>query len=288
MLLRFPTALAEAMKLYRQCKPQVVIAFGGYPSFVPSVAALCKGIPRILHEQNAKVGLANKVLALFSTKIFAVRGARGFIARTPEAYLSNPVRQEFFSLSDWAPPTTGQPLKVLVIGGSQGAQTLNNAVVEIAPRLEEEGVEWIHVAGARNEAEVVEAHRKAGTKSVQVYGFVDRPWELIAQAHLVISRAGAMAAAELVASARPALYVPLVIAAAHQAQNIEEQVTAGAALTITQDEHLAQNLREALRGFRERPQSLNQMAEAMRCLRDSSSANAAKFIAEQAVALAKC
>ena len=81
----------QAIKLFRRTKPEALIGFGGYPSFVPFMAAWVLRIPRILHEQNVKVGLANKVLAFFASEVYAVPDATGFIGNTMVTAAANPV-----------------------------------------------------------------------------------------------------------------------------------------------------------------------------------------------------
>ena len=275
MLSRFPAAIMRAIRLYRQEKPQSIMAFGGYPSFIPFVAAWILGIPRILFEQNVKVGLANKALGLLTSQVYAVPGASSFVFRTPLAYLANPVRPQFLELGDYRAPDVAEPFVVLVMGGSQGASSINSCFLEIATELIEQGVELVHVVGERNLEEVSSAYKEKGLTQVQVHGFVQAPWELIAAAHLIISRAGAGAAAEFLAAARPVVYVPLAIAAAHQSHNIVEQLQKDAAIELEQGSvdfqlSFAQQLKSTIVELKNNPQRLENLAENMRLLRDSA------------------
>jgi UDP-N-acetylglucosamine--N-acetylmuramyl-(pentapeptide) pyrophosphoryl-undecaprenol N-acetylglucosamine transferase len=286
MLGRFPSALKEAISLFKELQPRFVFSFGGFPSFIPAVAAAWLRIPRLLHEQNAKVGLANKCLGLIVQRIYAVPGAKGFVLRSPHGFVANPVRKEFYEISGWSSASTQKQFCLLVLGGSQGAKTLNTAVIRLAKELALPNLEIIHVAGERNYEQLSQEYTEAGLDPSGVFGFSSEPWKLIERAQLIISRAGAMSAAEFCAAARPVVYVPLPIASAHQSQNIAHQVLAGAAREVAQDEHLPTKLRETVGGLIHSSVALKEMVDKMRTLRGEGSQSPAKFLAEQALKLA--
>lgn len=281
MLLNTPKALVKAYALYRKHQPKAIIAFGGYPSFIPYLAATLLGIPRMLHEQNIKVGLANKVLGLLSSNIYAVPGAKKFLFRSPKAFISNPIRPQFFEMESYRPPQGAEPFKLLIMGGSQGAASVNSAILSIAAELEEQGIEIHHVAGETKYQEVEAAYQSSNIYSATVYGFVNTPWSLIESAHLVVSRAGAMSATEFCVCARPVIYIPLTIAAAHQSENISQQVKQGAAIEIVQNDTFAATLKEELLLLRNDPSSLVALTKNMKKLQSATAEDSATFLAQK-------
>ncbi len=238
LLRRTPAALREGLRLFRARRPAVVLGFGGYPSFIPLVcAALCR-VPRVLHEQNSRVGVANRVLSLIAHRVFAVSGAQGFLCSKQVAYLPNPVRTVFYEIPDLALPPADQPLVIAVLGGSQGAQRLNSAVLKLSGFFEEHSIEVMHQCGERDYSRVSELYRAYGFKPRRLAPFATDIEQYYRDAQLVICRAGALTVAELCASGRPALFVPLPIAGGHQKHNAARMVEAGAAKCIDESEDL--------------------------------------------------
>ena len=243
--LSLPRGLAGAMQLLRRFEADIVIGSGGYVSFVPAFAAIVRRIPLVLLEPNVQVGLANKVLSLFARRIFAVPGAKGFWRTSALVSIPNPVREKFYSL----PPArllsaNPERLSLLVFGGSQGARSLNDAVLAVSELLAE--VDVVHQTGASDLARVAESYRGANLTNTRVAPFVEDMASAYRDADLVICRAGAMTVAELQAVGRPAIFVPLPIAGGHQRENCRELVEAGAALSVEDGEATAEELREIL------------------------------------------
>jgi len=255
-LLGFPVAVYHVLQIYREFKPEAVIGFGGYPSFVPLFVAWMLRIPTLLQEQNSSAGLANKVLSRFVRRAFAPPGSSGL----PEKNLSripNPVRSEFSQQN--TPPT--QFKKLLIIGGSQGAVSLNSAVVACAPLLEKLRLTIVHQTGARDFERMKEAWGAYPALNVEVLPFIDDMAAAYRVADLVISRAGAMTVAEIAASRRPAIFVPLSLAGGHQHENIQALVAAGAAKELEGGEGLSERLRLALEELARSPGLLATMGE---------------------------
>lgn len=252
-----PKAFRTARRLLKEKKIDAVIGFGGYPSFAPMIAAFFSGVPSVLHEQNVQVGLANRLLELFAGKVFAVTGAKGFFRQHRVVELPLPVRSVFRKIS---PMTLNPPLKLLVLGGSQGAVTVNNAVISLLPLLQEHGVNVIHQTGLLDFERVRDCYSSADFKGVEVFPFTNDIPEKLEKATFVISRAGAMSVAENTAAGRPAIYIPLAIAGAHQRENCIRVVEKGAALVVEQDENLQGNLRKVVEGLLLNPTKLNEMA----------------------------
>ena len=289
LLLRLPGALLQGMKIFRAEKPNAVLAFGGYPSFVPFLISLIRCVPRALHEQNVQVGLANKLMAVVGQKIYAVPGAKGFFSRTAKRVheVPNPVRSVFYAVPPWTPPEPGKPFRILVVGGSQGAVSLNSAVLECALHWQTHNVELVHQTGTQDFSRVSAFYKERRYHAAKTAEFLTDIATEYAAAHLIISRAGAMSAAEIAASGRPAIFVPLAIARAHQQENIGALVTAGAALTFAQDDKLASNLQRAVGDLLTDYPRLGKMAAAGRERSRLGEMTSAEFLATQILALAQ-
>ena len=278
-LAAFPRALQQALSIYRALNPALVLGFGGYPAVIPLIGARLKGIPVFLHEQNVEPGLANKFLSLLAERLYAVPGAENFWNKRRLTHLPNPVREVFTSVPAWQPPASGQPFTLLIVGGSQGAVTLNTALLAILGELKKLNVRILHQTGALDYERVQKAYADEDYAESEPFAFTNNIAAFYARAHLVVCRAGAMTAAEVSAAGRPAIYVPLRIAAGHQAENVRALVQAGAARMLEQDEDLAVRLAAELTALRNSPEVLAEMAEKAR-----QSAFAGKITAAQELA----
>jgi len=248
-----PTGISRARKTLRSRGVTAVIGFGGYPSFAPMMAAWLLRIPRVLHEQNVQVGLANKLLEKISTRVFAVTGARGFSAADKVRFLPLPVRDSFRKI----PALEAKPeITVLILGGSQGAVTVNTAALSLVPLFRENSVSVIHQTGTVDYERVRDGYASGSFAAAEVSPFIDDVADALERAHLVISRAGAMSVAEISAAGRAGVFVPLAIAGAHQKANIEELLERDAAVFVEQNEHLATNLKAAVESLLKQPSKI--------------------------------
>jgi UDP-N-acetylglucosamine--N-acetylmuramyl-(pentapeptide) pyrophosphoryl-undecaprenol N-acetylglucosamine transferase len=264
-----PMGLADATRVILRRRPDVVMGVGGYSSGPVVLLAALGGIPTMVLEQNAVPGLTNRMLArwvraaavTFDETLAHFRG-RGFVA-------GNPVRREFFEVPE-RPRADGQPRKVriLVLGGSQGARGINLALVAAAPELARRrpGLELVHQTGDRELAPVREAYERAGVAARSV-AFLDAVADEMTAADLVISRAGATALAELAAAGRPAILVPFPAATDdHQRKNARVVAAAGGAIVIDESELSGTRLAEVADGLLADPSRLAAMSRAMRGL----------------------
>jgi UDP-N-acetylglucosamine--N-acetylmuramyl-(pentapeptide) pyrophosphoryl-undecaprenol N-acetylglucosamine transferase len=261
MLLR---AVWQAITLLRQMKPSVVLGFGGFASGPGGLAAALSRRPLIIHEQNAFAGMTNRYLsrlARVTLQAFpgALKGAQ---------VVGNPVRPEIAQL---APPTsryashTGA-LRLLVLGGSQGAVALNEKLPAcLAQVFPDEPLMVRHQCG-RGHLQMTQAcYRKAGLKA-EVSEFIDDMSSVYDWADLMICRAGALTVCEVAAAGVPALFIPFPAAVDdHQTHNANFLVKAGAACLLQQSELEPRALAAALAGMRGR-ESLSVMAEKARRL----------------------
>lgn len=231
---------AEAKRLYREHRPDAVVGFGGYPALPALLAASALGISTLLHEQNAVVGRVNRLLAGDAAAIGTAYDSVERLKprqRAKAVVIGNPVREEIARLGELPFPPFDQvaPLKILVTGGSQGATILGRVVPEglglLAPSLRRrlqivqqcrpEDIDWVR----RRYADL-------GIPAELLTYIEDMPAKL-ADAHLVIGRAGASTIAELSAAGRPAILIPYAAATDdHQTANAREMVKAGGARAI--------------------------------------------------------
>lgn len=253
---RLPKSLFVCLKLYYQKRPSLVVGFGGFPCFIPGVAAFLSGIPFVLQEQNGKMGLANKVLSKLAKIVFVSPSADVPVSEKKVIRVGNPVRQKFRSLPLVEKPESG--LRVLFLGGSQGARSINNLWLDSRELFASCQVETIIQTGGQDYERVV-TEVGGETKSIAAY-FSDIE-DKLAWADLIVCRAGAMTVAEISAVGRAAIYVPLSIAAGHQAENIKEQIEAGAAWSLEDNEELRETFDTLFRWIIDDPEEIARRAE---------------------------
>jgi len=234
--------LAAAFQLLGEVKPAAVVGFGGYPTFPPLKAASLRGIPTSLHEQNAVLGRANRMLAKGVTRIatsFETTKLLGPEVQPKATLTGNPVRSAVIEDAQrpYAKPEPGTPVELVVFGGSQGAhffsEVLPPALAALPPDVRGR-LNVVQQARAEDVDAVVAAYRKAGIRAEVAAFFRDLP-QRIAAAHLVVARSGASTVAELTVIGRPAILVPLPHALDNdQLQNAQRLAESGAAWCIEQ------------------------------------------------------
>jgi UDP-N-acetylglucosamine--N-acetylmuramyl-(pentapeptide) pyrophosphoryl-undecaprenol N-acetylglucosamine transferase len=283
--------ILRAMFLLLWLRPAAVVGFGGYPTLPPVLAAWLLRIPRIVHEQNAVMGRANRLLAARASTI--ATGYPGILARKPElaikaVHTGNPVRAAVRAAAARAyeAPEEAKPLRLLVFGGSQGARIMSEIVPGAIERC---------AAPIRSRLRVVQQCRQEDIGEVKaIYARLGVPAELavffndlpnrIADSHLVIARSGASTVAELAAIGRPAILVPLPHALDQdQLANATVLVTAGGAHLIRQDEFTAERLAQELSQLAAKAAILAGMAAAAR---RTGRADAAEQLADLVIRVA--
>lgn len=264
--LRLLRAIRAAGFLIRDRQPRAVIAFGGFASGPGGIAARLHGLPLLVHEQNRAPGMTNRVLARVARRVLS--GFPGSFAQREEA-VGNPVRAEIAAVAAPAERLAGRsgPLRLLVLGGSQGARVLNNAVPKALAALGAQlPVQVRHQSGEKLHAEALQAYAEAGV-SGDVTPFITDMAEAFGWADLVVCRSGASTLAELCAVGVGSVLVPFAAAVDdHQTRNAEYLVERGAAVLLKQDETLAAHLEGVLRELSENPVRRMQMATAARAL----------------------
>jgi UDP-N-acetylglucosamine--N-acetylmuramyl-(pentapeptide) pyrophosphoryl-undecaprenol N-acetylglucosamine transferase len=283
---------AQSLALLRRQRPVAVAAFGGYASVPIGLAAHTLGIPTLIHEQNAVLGRANRLIArrarLLALTFAATRGA-GIVPAPRRLVTGNPVRAEVAALRDrpYRLPASGERLRLLVVGGSQGARVLSDvlpaAMARLSARLRAR-IALTQQCRPEDLERVAQAYADLGYEATLKTFFDDLPVR-IAEAHVVISRSGASSVAELLALGRPALLVPFRLAADdHQRANAAAIAAAGAGLLVTEAEIEAVSLAEQITAWLEQPEQLADMAARAREL---GRPEAARTLADALDALAR-
>lgn len=252
---------------------EAVVGFGGYASVPTVLAASLRSIPTIIHEQNAILGRANRMLAgragriatAFENTSGVPRGAEHKLVRT-----GMPVRSAFARLRDRAyqPPQPGGPIRLLIFGGSQGARIFSEIVPPAIDRL---NARWrsrlVVTQQCRPEdlASVEDAYRRIGVNA-ELSSFFDDVPQRLAAAHLLISRAGASSVAEITTIGCPALLVPYPYATDdHQSANAQAVVQTGGAWLIPQDDFSPERVSAGLEELFGHPEVLSATAAGSRC-----------------------
>ena len=263
--LRVFNAIRSAGKVLRQRAPRAVVSFGGFAAGPGGMAARLQGRPLLVHEQNRAPGFTNRVLAKFARRILT-----GFPGSFParEETVGNPVRGEIAALPLPSLRLAGRtsPLKLLVLGGSQGARALNAAVPQALAALSGVPIEVRHQCGEKMRDEAVAAYAQAGVNA-SVESFIADMAEAYAWADLVVCRSGASTLAELCAVGIGSVLVPFAAAVDdHQTKNAMYLVERGAAVLLKQDDQLAAHLQQTLRELAADPARRLAMADAARAL----------------------
>jgi UDP-N-acetylglucosamine--N-acetylmuramyl-(pentapeptide) pyrophosphoryl-undecaprenol N-acetylglucosamine transferase len=269
----------ESLRHLRRIRPDVVLGLGGYVAFPGGMMAALLGKPLALHEQNAIAGLANRVLAGVSDKVMVA-----FPGALKDAeWTGNPVRAEIAAIEPPEARFRGRsgPLRILVVGGSLGAQALNEALPQAIALLSERPI-VVHQSGEKHLEALKSNYMNAGADG-ELVAFIDDMARRYAEADLVICRAGAVTVAELSAGGMASILVPFPHAVDdHQTANARFLAEHGAAILIQQRD-LAPEKLAALIGSLDRAQ-LHEMARRARSL---GKPEAAQLVARRCMQLAE-
>jgi UDP-N-acetylglucosamine--N-acetylmuramyl-(pentapeptide) pyrophosphoryl-undecaprenol N-acetylglucosamine transferase len=282
-LTRFPKAIFQILSLYKSFKPDVVVGVGGYVSVLPVVVARLRGIPSWIHEAERHPGLANKVLCYFADTMstaFEETEARG---RVKVVHTGHPVREELKGV-DPKVIKGDAPKRLLILGGSQGARGLDEAVSHIAPLLAERQIEVVHQCRPDAMELVVNSYR-ANRVPAHVVDFIDDMAGAYQWSDVIISRAGASSVAEIAFVNRPAIFVPYPFQqGTHQSDNALTLVVKNKAIIVEEDKPgFGERLKDAL-GRLLTPQIFKEMKEAPR---GTAHPDSARAIARGVIELSK-
>lgn len=282
----------EAHHHFARIRPAAVVGFGGYPTIPPLWAATRRGLPTLIHEQNAVMGRANRALAPRVDRI-----AGGFLpAEGPYAskitVTGNPVRPDILlaAKSPYTPAPEEGEFRMLVFGGSQGAAFFSSILPEALKLIgagERQRLRIVQQARTEDEAALRQDYAELGVVA-EISPFFDNMAERIREAHLVISRSGASTVSELAVIGRPAILVPYPHALDHdQAANAEALAKAGGAQVCRQQGLRARDLAEMLSSWMAAPDQLASMADASRSV---GRPEATRLLADavEAIAASQC
>lgn len=266
-LLALPLALADSIGILGRHAPRTVVGVGGYASGPLVATAWARRIPTVIHEQNAVPGLTNRLLSRIATRITA--GTDAGAARLGGVAVGNPVRGEFFEAPSLGARETPRRMRLLVVGGSQGAAILNRLVPGALARVDGAGVRFaaIHQTGKGRAPDVAAAYGRHAfsVSAVSPVEFVDDMAKAYADADLIVARAGAMTVAEIAAAGRPAVLVPFAGAThGHQEANARALEAQGAAVVLTEAQATEQSVGDVVAALLGDPARLLAMGEAAR------------------------
>ena len=261
----------QAWRLLGRLRPAGVIGFGGYPSVPTMLAAVARGLPSLIHEQNAVLGRANRlVMRRVSAVATSFEATAGFgdVGRPGAVTTGNPVRPAFSEARMLAYPENADgEIRMLVLGGSQGARVFSDVVPAALSRLPaavRSRFRVVQQCRPEDIGEVRRAYRQGGVDAELARFFTDVAARMAA-AHLVVARSGASTVAELAEVGRPAILVPYPHATDdHQTANARAMEQAGGAWLIPGTAFTAEALAARLEKFVLRPELLTAAAAAMR------------------------
>ncbi len=272
----------------RKFNPQVVIGVGGYVSLPLLWVAQRCGIPTVIHEQNRLLGVANGILAERATRLFlSFPETKGRYPKDRARFVGNPVRTAFANPQDKSKACEAFGLNpeipvILVSGGSQGAHTINTAMMETVKRFEPGEAQFLWMTG-RADAKQAQAASDEVSATVLVFPFIEDMATACAAADLVVSRAGASTTAEIAVMHKPSILVPYPHATDnHQEHNARAFAEAGAAVILPDPECTGESLARVVRDLLADGKRLKQMASAAATL---GKPTAAETIAEDILAL---
>jgi UDP-N-acetylglucosamine--N-acetylmuramyl-(pentapeptide) pyrophosphoryl-undecaprenol N-acetylglucosamine transferase len=272
-LVRLPKAFFQARRILRKFRPDLVVGVGGYASGPLVFVAALLGYPTAIQEQNSRPGFTNRILGRFARRVFvAFEEARRSFAARKTRLVGNPVRRRFLdkvaNAGGGAAASPGR--SILILGGSQGSHAVNEVTSTMIQVLKARDIlpTVVHQTGAAEIERMILYYEALGlSDKVTVRAFIDDMPAALAEAALVVARAGALTLAELAIMGRPAVLIPLPTATDdHQTLNALEFQRAGAAIVVPQYETAATQLADIVAALLSDPAHLAKMGEAMRGL----------------------
>ncbi|HEX3630121.1 MAG TPA: undecaprenyldiphospho-muramoylpentapeptide beta-N-acetylglucosaminyltransferase [Candidatus Dormibacteraeota bacterium] len=258
-----PRALWQAASIVRRFQPNVVLGTGGYVSAPLILAAAARRIPVVLQEQNLLPGRTTRWLSRFARVVATGYEESGSYLHTRSVVTGTPVRDEFTSPRGSFP---SRPQRVLILGGSQGAHRINEAMAAATPELTGHlGMEVWHQTGGRDlqQLETLRASLGEAEARYHPFGFADDLASIVQPADLVLSRAGASAISEVSAVGIPMILVPGPFAGGHQRLNAEPFVRAGAAVMIPDEACDGPRIVQEISAIVQGPTTYRKMVDAM-------------------------
>jgi UDP-N-acetylglucosamine--N-acetylmuramyl-(pentapeptide) pyrophosphoryl-undecaprenol N-acetylglucosamine transferase len=279
---RFNESLSICRGIYRKFKPHVILGMGGFTSTAPVLAGKMRGIPTFIHESNAIPGKANRLTArMVRAVLLGFKECAPFFPRVRTEVTGTPIRRELQRVDrKTARQRLGlreDLLTVLVMGGSQGASGINQAMIKSLPELQGTPIQAIHLSGARDEQLVADNYQREKIPA-HVAAFHHSMEEVYSAADFAIARSGAASLAELAAFSLPAILIPYPYAAEdHQTRNAEIFARAEAGIILKESDLTTDLLARKIRELTGDPDKLLQMSERSAALAPK---NAAALVVE--------
>ena len=270
-IVKIPKGVFDSIKIIKNFKPDLVLGVGGYSAGPVGLGAWLLGIKIVIHEQNILPGITNRILSHFADRIYVsfkntkVEAFRccGAISQKKIHITGNPVRKEILECAGNQKIYLGRakPFTVLILGGSQGAHSINMAVIEALKFIKKKDkFFFLHQTGAADEEKIKNAYMSHGI-SCTIKAFFDDMAKQYGKADLIICRAGATTVAEVSAIGKGILFVPYPFAADnHQVLNALSLKNAGAAEMILQKDLSGKVLAEKIRHYASSPDALETMS----------------------------
>jgi UDP-N-acetylglucosamine--N-acetylmuramyl-(pentapeptide) pyrophosphoryl-undecaprenol N-acetylglucosamine transferase len=262
---RFCESLSLCRSIYRKFKPEVVLGMGGFTSTAPVLAGRMRGISTFIHESNAVPGKANRLTArIVRTVMLGFQESAQFFPKSRTEVTGTPIRNELKPLDrEKAREKLGlreDLTTLLVMGGSQGASGINQAMIKALPFLQNIALQVIHLSGARDERLVADNYRRENIPAC-VVAFYHRMEEVYSAADFLAARAGAASLAEFAAFSLPGILIPYPYAADdHQTRNAEIYARSGAAILLKESEISGEVLARKIRELINNPEQIRQMS----------------------------
>lgn len=256
-------SMLKAAFVHLRFKPQIVLGLGGYAAFSAVMAAALLRIPTALHEQNSVPGMANRVLGRFVKKVLLTFPVdQGMFPEQKTTLTGNPVRKGIAEAAKKiSAPLHERNPRLLVLGGSQGAVAVNNAVIEALPELLAANVEITHQTGKLDHERVHKAYQEAGAENARIAPFIHDMANAYGEADIVVCRAGASTVTEMAAAGKPGIYIPFPFATHnHQYKNAMFMVQAGGGICIEQKELGRDALADTILNLLQSPDKLAEYA----------------------------
>ena len=261
------SALLTTIRLFKKHRPVAVLGMGGFVTGPGGLAAYCLQIPLVIHEQNAIPGLANRLLKPFARRVM-VAFPNTFTKNPKVRETGNPVRSNILTLKPYT--FNAMPLKLLAMGGSLGAKTINEAVVQLCLQYPDLPLEIWHQTGPKDFERIQALYAApvgARHDSPSIMPFIEKVTEAYEWADLVLCRAGAMTVFELAAAGRASILVPYPYAVDdHQTANARYLVDQAAAVLVSDQDLNAEALCVLLKDFMAHPEKITRMSERARAM----------------------
>jgi len=276
-----PLGLWDSAAILRRHNFAAAFGVGGDPAGPVMLAAIWKDLPTVILEPNAEPGFTNRILAAMVTRVATAYAEPAERIGRKAVLTGCPVRAEFFRAQPVAPAA---PFRLLITGGSQGARAVNRAVTGALDLFvaRAKQISIVHQTGPRDYNEVRAAYEGRDLRA-EVAPFIGDMAERFAQAHLIVSRAGAITSSEIAAAGRAAIFIPFGAAAdSHQLRNAQEFERAGAARLIAESELSPGHLAQTIFSLLDRPQQLVDMGARARGMARPNAARDVVNLIEQA------